>query len=192
MKKTTLLGVMVLLCQALTAQQNARSPLLIGERLPNVTFHNIINHTEHTATLSGFQQDYTKLVLLDFWNTTCIPCIRAFKKLNVLQRQYHDQLQIVLVTSEDSVPVKKTIANWEAANGQKLNIPIITKDSLLRRYIRRRYNPHYAWVAPDGVLLAQTSATFVTEDVVAAYLKTMLTDVEHRGYKKRDSKRTKN
>ncbi|WP_157558176.1 TlpA family protein disulfide reductase [Niabella aurantiaca] len=192
MKRTTLLGVMALFCLALTAQQNTRSPLLVGERLPNITFHNIINHTANTATLSGFQQDYTRLVLLDFWNTTCIPCIRAFKKLNILQQQYNNQLQIVLVTSEDSIAVKNTIANWEMANGQKLNIPIITKDSLLRKYIRRRYNPHYAWVAPDGVLLAQTSATFVTPDVVAAYMKTMLADVEHRGYKKRDSKRTKN
>lgn len=188
MKKTTLLGVMAFLCQALTAQRNIPSSLLVGERLPDITFHSIINHHSNTASLSDFQQNDTKLVLLDFWNTLCIPCIRAFSKLNALQQQYGNQLQIVLVTSEDSNVVRKTLSNWEAVNKQKLSIPIITKDSLLRKYIRRRYNPHYAWIAPDGVLLAQTSATFVTQDVVAAYLKTMQSDVEQRGYKKREIK----
>ncbi|WP_300601653.1 hypothetical protein [Niabella sp.] len=192
MKKTTLLGVMAFLCQTLTAQKNTLSPLLVGERIPDITFHHIINYSADTASLSQFQKNDAKLVLLDFWNTQCLPCIRSFGKLNALQQQYGHQLQIILVTSEGPAAVRKTLANWEAANRQKLNVPVIIKDSLLSKFIRRRYNPHYAWVAPDGMLLAQTSATFVTEEVVAAYLRTMLADAEQRGYKKQELKANQN
>lgn len=175
---------MAMLCLYATAQPRIIKPLYTGDRLPDMVFAQVLNHTEKKASLSSFQQNNQKLLLLDFWHTTCIPCIKSFKKLDSLQQVYKEELQILLITPEDRRVVKETIERWEKANGQNLRIPVITGDTLLQRYIHKQYNPHYAWIAPDNVLIAQTSASFVTSEILSTYLKQMKHDVDRRGYLK--------
>jgi thiol-disulfide isomerase/thioredoxin len=191
MQKLTLLSVLAILCLHINAQQDTQA-LHIGERLPDIVLTNIINSETETARLSSLQKDYSRLILLDFWNTYCKPCIRAFGKLDSLQQRYSEQLQIIMVTHEGSAAVQKTLNQWEAVNNRKLSLLFITSDTVLQQYIRRLYNPHYAWIAPDRVLIAQTSSTFVSNEVVEAYLLTMKNDVENRGYKTRDIKNKQN
>lgn len=179
---------MAILCLCTTAQEQTIEPLYTGERLPDVRISHILNYQLPSAPLSAFQHNYSRLILLDFWNTSCIPCIRAFAKLDSLQQEFGGQIQILLVTTEDSNTVKKTVARWEQATQKKLHLPLVVQDTLLSRYIRRGFNPHYAWIAPDGVLLAQTNATFITRDMLTTYTKTIVTAVEQRGYKQRDIK----
>lgn len=186
MKKISLSGVMALFCLYITAQSNTIKPLYTGDRLPNITFAQVFNYTTDKARLSDFQQNHQKMILLDFWNTTCIPCIKSFKKLDSLQQVFIDQLQILLVTPEDSNTVKTTIERWEKLNNRKLQLPVITGDTILQRYIHKQYNPHYAWIAPDNVLLAQTS--FITSEILKAFLSQMKFDVERRGYLKQMNK----
>ena len=179
---------MAMLCLCTTAQSNIIKPLYTGDRLPDILFTQVLNHTESQASLSSFQQNNQKLLLLDFWNTTCIPCIKSFKKLDSLQQVYKEELQILLITPEDSNIVKATIGRWEKANKQKLNIPVIAGDTILQRYIHKQYNPHYAWIAPDNVLIAQTSSSFVTPQILTTYLSQMKYEVDRRGYLKRNNK----
>jgi thiol-disulfide isomerase/thioredoxin len=187
MKKITLCSVLAILCLYATAQSAIIKPLYTGDRLPDIVFTQVLNHTDTKATLSGFQQNNQKLLLLDFWNTTCIPCIKSFKKLDSLQQAFKQELQIVLITPEDSNIVKATLERWQKANNQKLRIPVITNDTLLQRYIHKQYNPHYAWIAPDNVLIAQTSSSFVTAEILKTYLSQMKYDLDRRGYLKRNN-----
>ncbi len=176
---------MAIFCLYATAQSNISKPLYTGDRLPDIVFTQVLNHTYTKATLSDFQQNSKKLLLLDFWNTTCIPCIKSFKKLDSLQQVFKQALQILLITPEDSNIVKATIERWEKANNQKLRIPVITNDTLLQQYIHKRYNPHYAWITPDNVLIAQTSSSFVTAEILKTYLSQMKYQMDRRGYLKR-------
>lgn len=180
---------MAILCLYATAQSNIIKPLYTGDRLPDIMFARVLNHTNSKASLSAFQQGNQKLILLDFWNTTCIPCIKSFKKLDSLQQAFNESLQILLITPEDSNIVKATIERWEKANNQKLRIPIITNDTLLQKYIHKQYNPHYAWIAPDNVLIAQTSSSFVTPEILKTYLSQIKYEVDRRGYLKRNNQR---
>lgn len=182
MKKTTLSGVLALLCLYGTAQPKTIRPLYTGDRLPDISFTQVLSYTSTRASLSDFQDRHQKMILIDFWHTTCLPCIRSFKKLDSLQQLYKSQLQILLVTPEDSNTVKLTVSRWEKANNQKLGIPIITADTILSQYIYKKANPHYAWVAPDNVLLAQTSSSFITAEILQAYLKHVKSDADRRGY----------
>lgn len=178
---------MAILCLYVTAQSEIIKPLYTGDRLPDIMFTQVLNHTDTKGSISGFQQNNQKLLLLDFWNTTCIPCIKSFKKLDSLQQVFKQELQILLVTPEDSNIVKATIDRWEKANNQKLRIPVITNDTLLQKYIHKQYNPHYAWIAPDNVLIAQTSSSFVTAEILKTYLSQMKYQVDRRGYLKRNN-----
>ncbi len=187
MKKIALCSVMAMLCLYATAQPAIIKPLYTGDRLPDILFTQVLNHTSNQARLSSFQQNNQKLLLLDFWNTTCIPCIKSFKKLDSLQQVFKRELQILLITPEDSNIVKKTIDRWEKANKQKLRIPVIFGDTILQRYIHKQYNPHYAWIAPDNVLIAQTSSSFITPAILKTYLSQMKYEVGRRGYLKRNN-----
>lgn len=178
---------MATLCLYVTAQSEIIKPLYTGDRLPDIMFTQVLNHTDIKGSVFGFQQNNQKLLLLDFWNTTCIPCIKSFKKLDSLQHVFKQELQILLITPEDSNVVKATIERWEKANNQKLRIPVITNDTLLQKYIHKRYNPHYAWVAPDNVLIAQTSSSFFTPEILKTYLSQMKSKVDRRGYLKRNN-----
>lgn len=182
MKKITLCGVLALLCLYVTAQSPTIKPLYTGDRLPDIVFKQVLNYTNSTASLSTFQQNHRKMIILDFWNTTCIPCIKSFKKLDSLQQVYKNELQILLVTPEDSNTVKATISRWEKANNRKLQIPVITGDTLLQQYIHKQYNPHYVWIAPDNVLMAQTSSSFIIPEILEACLSRMSYETGRRGY----------
>ena len=68
--------------------------LKVGDKVPDITFTNLINFHDKTARLSDFKG---KLLILDFWNSKCSPCIASWPKLLELQKEYHEEIQIVLV-----------------------------------------------------------------------------------------------
>ncbi|WP_162923687.1 TlpA family protein disulfide reductase [Arachidicoccus soli] len=175
MKKTIFL-VMGLLCLASTGfgqTEKEIKPLYIDGVLPNLTFHNIINYKDSIATLSDFQGPQYKLVVFDFWSTHCTVCIGQFLKDDSLQRAYKNDLQIVLVTDQPKQLISNFIAKWEAGHHVKLSIPIIVADTLLPKYIRRYFEPNYAWIAPDNRMIAQTSENFVNQQTIETLLKEM-------------------
>ncbi|GAB3026234.1 hypothetical protein GCM10027051_33790 [Niabella terrae] len=172
MKKVTLLGVIAILWLQLTAQENARqsniSPICIDDYLPDSSFAEGINFKVPAFKLSDFKG---KLLILDFWFTSCIVCIRSFPKILALQKQFSDKVQFIMVAHEDKNAVKTFIKNWEQKNKIAFTLPIITNDTLLHKLIHHRYETHYAWVAADGRLLAQSSVLFMNEGIIKAYLE---------------------
>ncbi|MFT4092702.1 MAG: redoxin domain-containing protein [Niabella sp.] len=183
MKTTTLLSVMAGLCLHVSAQQPIK-PLYINERLPNITLNHIVNYKAVTARLSDMQCDHTKMVLFDFWLTSCIPCVRRLPHLDSLQQQFDGRLQIIMVTREETEVVSAFLKKWEATHTKKFTIPVVTKDTLIEQYFRQQTKPSYAWLATDNVCMAQTASTFITAEMIENCLNVMADEVNHRGYLK--------
>jgi thiol-disulfide isomerase/thioredoxin len=76
--------------------------------------------------------DTNKLVLLDFWYNSCMPCQQAIPKLVSLYKKYHDQgLEILGINPFDTnrIATKKTIDRYG------INYPIVlAKPSLAEQY----------------------------------------------------------
>lgn len=182
MKKITTLVVAAILCLYVNGQQPAVQPLYINDQLPDITLTHIINYKTATAKLSELQSGHTKMVLFDFWITSCIPCIKQFPKLDSLQRLFKNGLQIILVTTEPTNHVQAFLKRWEAKYDMKFSFPIVTADTLLQNYFRQESKPNYAWLAADNVYMAQTAATFITAPTIEAIIKKAKEEIALRGY----------
>lgn len=62
----------------LNISQGKSQEIKIGQKCPEVFLKNIINYDRNEIRLSDFRG---KLVILDFWSTSCSACIQAFSKI---------------------------------------------------------------------------------------------------------------
>ena len=138
------------------------TPLQIGDTIPEAFWQlplQVINHPDgkETITLNDYRG---KLILLDFWGPSCSYCIAAFPKLDSLQAQFNDELQIVLVTQRDH----EQIVTFHQRKPIPNHLFSVTADSVLNRFFQHRLLPHYAWINSHGKLIATTHSAVVTPE----------------------------
>ncbi|MGN6402602.1 MAG: TlpA family protein disulfide reductase [Flavisolibacter sp.] len=147
-------------CFSLCAQKT----LSIGDTVPDIEFAQLINYPSKTARLSDFKD---KLVILDFWATWCGSCLHAMPKMDSLQRQYGDKLQVVLINSvhqtrDDSLKVSGFFRKWKDRTGTGLCLPSVVNDTLIAGLFQHWLIPHYVWIGKDRKVMAITSSDGIT------------------------------
>jgi thiol-disulfide isomerase/thioredoxin len=142
-------------------------PYYIGERVFDLPLQPIIHYKDSAASLSSFGD---KLIILDFWNVHCSSCIAMFPKEDSLQRLLPNDLQFVLVTSDKKKEVLSFLKKYNKTHPQ-LSLPIVIADRVLHRLFRFSYVPHYVWIAPNGLILAQTSDNLINKGAIVNALK---------------------
>ena len=127
--------------------------LKIGDRMPNYKFTNIVNYSSSTASFSDFAG---KIVILDFWSTGCVACIKSWPKLLELQQQFKDKIQIILVNSyQDSSIVKKIFKRRKELANVNMTLPAICGDTVLGKVLFPHESvPHVVWIDKSGVVTA--------------------------------------
>jgi thiol-disulfide isomerase/thioredoxin len=122
-------------------------PLQIGSKMPDIKLHNILNENNDGQNLGQYKG---KLVILDFWNTTCLTCIKRFGKIDSLQKQFSGKIQIIAVNKETS---EKTEAFFAKRKGLKIpSIPFVTGDTLLSKMFPYIFVPHHVWIDQNGIV----------------------------------------
>ncbi len=43
-----------------------------------------------------------KIIVIDFWATWCKPCLKLMKKLDIIQKQYSDDVLVLAISTDDS------------------------------------------------------------------------------------------
>ncbi|MBZ4190448.1 TlpA family protein disulfide reductase [Niabella beijingensis] len=195
MKKTTLTGVAATLCTLVKktlpvtfcclllprahAQDAVFIPvekpdtayLTIGDTVPDITLYPTACATD-SFKLSSLK---ARLVLLDVWSTTCVPCIRQFPKLDSLQQEFKGALQLLLVTingnAKEAAHAEAVLHQLEAGRGKKLLLPSV---SLTRQatslFFFQVNTPHYIWLDANRRIIAATGAEAVTAATIKALL----------------------
>lgn len=118
------------------------------------------NKTPRFSSLNDYRD---KLLILDFWATWCAPCVKAFPKLNKLQKTFGDDIKILSITDEDRKTVQRSIKSNEYLNGN--NIPLIINDDLtsgISAYFPKRMIPHVA-VIKNGKVQIVTEGNAITK-----------------------------
>ena len=167
MKKTIQPFVLAALCLFLSiATQAQTAALKIGDTVPDITINNIINYKNSSAKLSDFKG---KLLILDFWATWCGSCIKAMPKLDSLQAEFADHIQVISVTKQD----QQTVEAFKLKNVivRNYKIPIATGDKALSAIFPHRMVPHIVWISPEGRLLASTSGYDANSKTIQDILK---------------------
>lgn len=148
-------------------------PLQVGDTIPHIILTDVINFPVSQIKLDNSSN---KLVILDFWATWCNSCIKKLPLVDSLQKEFNNNLQIILVNSISGTgDTKEKIKNFYAQKVvPKINafsVPIVMEDTLLRKIFPHEYVPHYVWIGPGNKLLGITSAQGFTRTNIQAALK---------------------
>lgn len=143
-----------------------------GDELPPITLKQVLN--SETGTLK-LQELKGKLILLDFWTTYCSPCVKMLPRLDSLQEEFADSLQVISVTVQDKATIEKFLAGKGLHSG---DIYYVTSDTVLSQYFPYRLIPHLVWIAPDGRVLAITEQEAVTRQNIRAILRDAIVQLQ--------------
>jgi len=142
-------------------QDNEPEILSIGSPAPGITGRNY-DHQMKTEFV-----DFTnKFTLLDFWYTSCHPCIKTIPKIEKIRAKY-PSLQVIGLNCFDTTEAKiNKIAAFKKANN--LSYPIF----LVNNAVADEYKV-YAWptlyiIGPDGKVLYSQIGVDEKSDTLAA------------------------
>ncbi|WP_286770076.1 TlpA disulfide reductase family protein [Sphingobacterium sp. 40-24] len=157
-------------------KQNITAPN-IGDPIPNELWGiplQVVNDPEgkKSSTLSDYKG---KLIILDFWSTWCVPCIRNFPKLHDLQNEFGDKIKVLAVTPENTDKITKFFTT--GVGKEHTYVHSVIADSVLSRYFPHMGVPHIVWISPDGRVLNTTQADQVSQANIEAVLNDRKTNM---------------
>lgn len=159
------LWLLVLILSSARAQAQEKE-LGVGDTVPNVILNHLIRYKGETAQFSDFKD---KLVILDFWSTSCAPCLAALPKLDSLQKKFGDRLLILPVTREAPGKIETF---WKRSRFTRhLSLPTVAGDTVLQRLFPHEGVPHEVWIDGHGVVRGITTAQYVDEKNIGAILE---------------------
>lgn len=177
MKKISFLLIgMIFFAINLHAQSSSEiKPLNIGDTVPDVALNQVMNYALKATNLYHFLKN-KKLIILDFWSTSCSACIGYFPHMQALSDKFRDDLQIILVDGNTKVwhdnetKIKRVLVNLEKTSGVNIRLPIVLNCDILDKYFPRRTIPHEVWINNMGKVIAITGAAEVNEKNIEALL----------------------
>src|ERR1700744_4307849 len=86
----------------------ANNVIKIGDRMPDMIIWPVINYSSKSLRISDFKG---KLVILDFWATWCTSCLAHFPIADSLQREFKNDLQILLVDALNTRDTREKALN---------------------------------------------------------------------------------
>ncbi|MHB8208614.1 TlpA family protein disulfide reductase [Mucilaginibacter sp.] len=170
MKKITIYIVLGMLCLFFNVQAQETpgyQGLQPGDKVPDLVIKNISRYTGDSVRLHGFGN---KLLILDFWATSCGSCIEMFPEDIALQNRYKDSIQFLLVNSSNTRDTKTRVARFFVVHQAYTQLPSIVEDTLLFSLFPHQADPHYVWIKNNRVM-AITGAADVNEKNINAILK---------------------
>ena len=148
------------LCSAVKAQPG----YAVNDMTGNFPIANILNHS---SVSSSFQQFKDRLLIVDFFGTWCVPCIRALPKLSALQEKYKNQINILLVSEEPQIKLENFIKKQT-----NFSLPVVVDEE--KNFINSFQPPSYPYtviVGKDGKVMAIPSPEEITGDNIDKWLK---------------------
>lgn len=107
-----------------------------------------------------------QVVLLEFWATSCRPCIPAMTHLEILEAEFPQQLKVFQVTSEDAPTVQRFLGKHPV----ETTIVLDTARKLHQAFYHH-FLPHTVIIDAKGIVRAFTYPGEITPQVVRQLLK---------------------
>ncbi|WP_184549245.1 TlpA family protein disulfide reductase [Mucilaginibacter sp. FT3.2] len=133
--------------------------------MSNVLLEKVLNNNGQPLKLSDFKD---KLLILDFWATSCGACIQAMPRLDSLVAAFVGKLVVLPVTAEPG----DRIAAFQHTNAFLKNkrFRTVVGDRVLHRLFPHRMLPHEVWIDGSGKVLGFTEASDITGFTLEAAL----------------------
>lgn len=140
-------------------------PVRMGDLVPDGELKHVFNYSEPALRISEFRG---KLVILDFWDVSCISCIEAFPKMDSLQKLLNDRIQIILVNRQSEDSTRRFFSRLKKL---KLpNLPFVTSDSVLNSFFPHKGEPFHVWIDGNGIAQYKLAGYNTTYDHISYFL----------------------
>ena len=154
-----MIGCVLLIITSIAWAGYQESGLSVGEKCPDFTFDIINKVPRHSTNLSGIK---SKLIILDFWASWCMPCIKSIANLDSLQRIYGDKLTIILINTENQ---KKALDFFRSNKvGKGINLPCTIENLKLMKAFPHKIIPHVIWIGGNREIKGITGSEEVNSD----------------------------
>lgn len=130
----------LIVCAWLSFAVKAQQGYAVNDMTVDFPIPKILNHT---STSSSFQQFKETLLVIDFFGTWCVPCVRALPKLSALQGKYKDKINILLVSEEPQSKLENFIKRQT-----NFIFPVVVDEE--NNFITRFQPPSYPYTAIIG------------------------------------------
>lgn len=150
-----------ILCPYLTIAQ-----LTIGDQLPSINLSNITNYKTTSINLNALKG---KAVIIDCWGRYCAPCIITLGKLDSIQKEYSNQLQVITVSEiTNREELYKTLGKYKQTIN--LSLPVVLGNKQIIKYFPYKLISHIVWINKQGIVKAITGSEQITKQNVQAFL----------------------
>lgn len=146
-----------LITSPIVAQQNNKANLSVGDYLPEFVIPKIINSAKKIGNTADYKD---KLLIIDFWGTTCKTCIEQMPRMEELQKKYISCIKILPVTVEKEELIRALWKNNKYLKG--LIFPTVVEDKIFSTYFKHIYLPHDVWIY-KGKVIGITTIDYVDE-----------------------------
>lgn len=141
----------------------AQTGYAVGDMTADFQVNKILNAA---VSSSSFQRMKDRLLVIDFFGTWCVPCVRALPKLSALQEKYKDNLSILLVANE---PEQKLVNFISRRNGFSLPVVVDEEEVFTKRFQPPSY-PYTVIIGKHGNVIAIPAQEEMTEENIAKWL----------------------
>ncbi len=127
---------------------------VLPKGMKSPAFKNYENYDGSTTSLSDFKG---KFVYIDVWATWCVPCIAEIPDLEILEKKYHGNKNIVFISM--TVDKQKDHQKWkdfvknENLGGIQLMVPKDFDSQFIKDYIISSI-PRFILIDPEGKIVS--------------------------------------
>jgi len=154
MKNTVATVLLILFTLQLTAQRTEISSKLSGIEMIQIEGESTINYNFLTETEG-------KIVIIEFWETWCGPCIEGMHHLKELKNKFPEKLKIICVSSDNFARTTKFIDN----NSFPFDF-IYDKEKHLSERFPHTGIPHSVFIDMNGDIQSETYPGLLTESII--------------------------
>ncbi len=140
--------------------------LTIGDTIPDISMK-MFNYTDSLVKPSDFRG---KLLILDIWATWCKSCVENFPKMQSLQAEFGDAIQILPIALNESEDVIKKFYKKRKDFGREIYLPTVVDDSLMTRQFYFKTISHVVWINQEGIIMAITGSRPVNHKIIQRIL----------------------
>ncbi|MBD1434362.1 TlpA family protein disulfide reductase [Sphingobacterium sp. DN00404] len=142
------------------------SNLKVGDTIPQGISSALFHPSDGEIDISSLDK---KLVILDFWAAWCSPCVEALPKLDSIQREFGEHIQIIPITYQKATDIRAIVA--KVFKNRETVLPMVIEDNTYRHLFPHRSLPHTVWLDREGRVLAITDGSEINGENIRLLLK---------------------
>jgi thiol-disulfide isomerase/thioredoxin len=156
----------MLVCLTASFLTATAQKISIGRQSPDYVSSEVINYRDTVIRLSDFSG---KLVVIDFWNHSCLSCMKDFDKLDSLQKKFNGRLQIILANNESKDSTLRFFAKYKKIRMPAL--PLICSAWNLWSLFVNDKTPYQLWLDGDRTVQYITGPYNLTVAHISSFLE---------------------